>query len=137
MIIAMSGGRGDAWPLKSCRYDKCVARHEEQSPDDEFVEDADDDASRDDDPLPQDQQGEDAPLEAETARCPACNKYIWAYAIRCPKCGVQFNGEAWQQEIAGGARRGSFALWIVITAVLAIPLVIFMGVKCGLLRWRW
>jgi hypothetical protein len=64
----------------------------------------------------------------ETVACAHCGRQIWAYAPRCPHCGVHFSGEAWEFHPAGAGRSGRIRAWVVITAVLLVAVIILMGV---------
>ena len=114
-----------------------MARDTDDRRDDDLEDDDDEgdvSAPIDEDPLPQDQQDDDAPLEAETVVCARCGKYIWAYAIRCPKCGVHFNGEAWQFAPAGKGAVNAFPVWVVFTAALLLVLI-FAAIALGVRWW--
>ena len=48
----------------------------------------------------------------QTVPCARCGEHVWAYAQRCPNCGVHYSGEAWQFRYDdGGAPRGSATRW--------------------------
>lgn len=119
-----------------CGYDSGVARETDDRREDDFEDDDEAEVSApiDHDPLPQDMDDDRVPLEAETVRCAKCRKYIWAYAIRCPKCGTHFNGEAWQFAPSSDARPNAFPLWIVVTATILLALI-FIALAFGVRWW--
>jgi hypothetical protein len=64
---------------------------------------------------------------ASLVRCARCGKMILATAVRCPECGVHFQGEA--QEFTHPSEREPEgrpvpAWWIVVAVILAAALVL-------------
>lgn len=62
----------------------------------------------------------------ETVPCARCGQDIWAYAQRCPECGVHFSGEAWQFHPAGESPARRSHWWYALIVALMI---------LGLLAW--
>lgn len=66
--------------------------------------------------------------EPEVVQCPKCGKAIWAYARKCPKCGIHFAGEAWQFADNTGRKGTSNSLnqrlgvIVVVLVILAFAL---------------
>ncbi len=55
--------------------------------------------------------------------CPACGKYVWAYATRCHHCDAQFTGEAWsvqQQDVEGSH---AYRLWLIGVVIMVASIV--------------
>ena len=65
---------------------------------------------------------------SEQVPCARCGESIWAYAQRCPACGVYFSGEAWQFQPAGPKATGRLSWWHVLVVGLIVA---------ALLMWWW
>ena len=53
--------------------------------------------------------------------CARCGDPVWAYAQRCPKCGIHYSGEAWQfrYDDESGRPRLAVGRWWWLAAALA------------------
>lgn len=56
----------------------------------------------------------------DSVRCARCGKTILATSLRCPECGVHFQGEA--QDFIHPSDRPSTAkpLWVIVAAILLL-----------------
>lgn len=59
---------------------------------------------------------------ANTVRCAKCGEWILATAIRCPQCGVHFQGEAQDFVHRSGQspRRLKLPVWVIIAAIVVV-----------------
>ena len=63
--------------------------------------------------------------ESDTVKCVSCGRPIWAEAEQCPKCGVYFAGEAWQQQVAGESAPRVWWRWAAVVALIAFVVWVF------------
>jgi|GEM_PF-4116478 len=60
-------------------------------------------------------------LEADDLiRCVRCQKMILATETRCPKCGVHFQGQAYEFEKSADRPRSTRPFWITIVAIMLL-----------------
>jgi hypothetical protein len=65
--------------------------------------------------------------DENSVRCTRCGRFIPATAIRCPECGVHFQGEAYDftHPADRGAVGGRMARWtVVVVSILLAALVL-------------
>lgn len=58
--------------------------------------------------------------EDDLVRCVRCKKMILATEARCPKCGVHFQGQAYEFEKSADGPQSTRSLWFTIAAFLAL-----------------
>jgi DNA-directed RNA polymerase subunit RPC12/RpoP len=79
-----------------------------------------------------DEYADEEDKEEDDVRCARCRKWIPAFSIRCPECGVRFEGQAQDYEgeedeyrsVFYGTLGGGLPLWIVLTALVLLALMI-------------
>ncbi len=70
--------------------------------------------------------------EENSVRCAHCGRWILATAIRCPECGIRFEGEA--QDFTHPSQRGRRprrSLLLIAAALLAL-----LAILAGLFAFR-
>jgi predicted amidophosphoribosyltransferase len=61
----------------------------------------------------------------DRVRCARCGKTILATSLRCPECGVHFQGEAQDFVRPSEQRVAIKPLWVIVAAVLLLIVFVF------------
>lgn len=56
----------------------------------------------------------------DLVRCARCGKMILATAMRCPECGVHFQGQAYEFDKSSERKATGRPIWIMVIAILAL-----------------
>ena len=80
-----------------------------------------------------DEYADEEDNEEDDVRCARCRQWIPAFSTRCPKCGVNFEGQAqdFDEEEEEYHRRG-LPWWVILTAIVLLALMIFTAFEMHL-----
>jgi DNA-directed RNA polymerase subunit RPC12/RpoP len=69
--------------------------------------------------------------DADLVRCARCGKRILATVVRCPECGVHFQGEAQDYLHASERPDGGRSGWVVVLLIVLLAALIIGALTLG------